>query len=168
MGVSQARVGESKAQCAVRYGPPVAEVAALLTRASSVSYQKGEIRIRIEFLEEKAAFISFSKRGLRSEEKETLLELNGGTLIWNASAEFLGRTCWTAPARGDQPARHAAAYLASEVNYLDLATDDWARSMRAQQAVQFAIKPPPQALAIDLPAASPTPAPAVGAKLEGF
>ena len=166
---AEARLGESREQCAGRYGQPVAEVPALLGTATGASYQKGDIRIRIEFLEDKAAFISFSRRGLRGDERQMLLDLNAGPLVWNPPGEFLGRICWTAPGNAVQPARHASAYQASEISYLDLATDEWARSMRAQQAVQFAIQPraaaPSPAAA---PAATPAAAPAAGSKLEGF
>ena len=166
-GAAEARLGENREQCAVRYGQPVAEVPALLGTATGTSYQKGDFRIRIEFLEDKAAFISFARRGLRSEERQTLLDVNAGPLAWNPSGEFLGRLCWTAPGNSQQPARHASAYTVADTNYLDLATDEWARSMRAQQAVQFAIQP---RAATPAPAAAPgsTPAPAAGTRLEGF
>lgn len=169
-GAAQARLGESREQCAGRYGPPVAEVPALLGTATGTSYQKGDIRIRIEYLEDKAAFISFSRRGLRSDERQTLLDLNAGPLAWNPPGEFLGRMCWTAPGNSVQPARHASAYMAAETNYLDLATDEWARSMRAQQAVQFAIQPraATPAATTAAPGSTPVPAPAAGTKLEGF
>ena len=166
---ADARLGESRDQCAIRYGQPVAEVPALLGTATGAAYQKGDIRIKVEFLEDKAAFISFSWRGLRGVERQTLLDLNGGPVAWNPPGEFLGRTCWTAPGNSQQPARHAISYLAAETSYLDLATDEWARSMRAQQAVQFAIQPRPSAASN--PSAS-TPGPVstapVGTKLEGF
>ncbi len=169
-GTAEARLGESREQCAVRYGAPVAEVPALLGTAHGTSYLKGGIRIRIEFLEDKAAFISFSRRGLRTDERQTLLDVNAGPLAWNAPGEFLGRTCWTTPGNAEQPARHATGYTAAETHYLDIATDEWARSMKAQQAVQFAIQPRPSTSL-----ATPTPvgtAPAVaapaGTKLEGF
>ena len=168
-GSAKARLGESPEQCTGRYGQPVAEVPALLDTATGIAYQKGEIRIRIEFLEEKAAFISFSRRGLRAEERQILLDLNAGPPSWNPPGEFLGRMCWTAPGNSLQPARHASNYTAAETNYLDLATDEWARSMRAQQAVQFAIQiktaaPAPAAT----PGGTPVPVPAAGTKLEGF
>ena len=168
-GSAQARLGESREQCVGRYGPPVAEVPALLGTATGIAYQKGDIRIRIEFLEDQAAFISFSRRGLRSEERQTLLDLNAGPLAWNPPGEFLGRVCWTAPGNSQQPGRHASSYIAAETSYLDLATDEWARSMRAQQAVQFAIQPKVAAPATATGGNSaPAPAPAAGSKLEGF
>lgn len=164
-----ARLGETREQCAVRYGQPVAEVPALLEPATGAAYQKGEIRIRIEFLDGKAAFLSFSRRGLRTEERQTLLELNAGTLVWNPPGEFLGRICWTAAGNAQEEARYAAAYQAVETSYLDLASDAWAKAMKAQQAVQFAIKPRPAAPAGAAVPGVPVPAvPSATGKLEGF
>lgn len=164
-----ARLGETREQCAVRYGQAVAEVPALLESATGMAYQKGDIRIRIEFLDGKAAFISFSRRGLRAEERQTLLELNAGSLVWNPPGEFLGRMCWTAAGNAQEEARHASAYQAVETSYLDLASDAWAKAMKAQQAVQFAIKPRPATPAGPVAPGTPVPAaPAATGKLEGF
>ncbi len=166
---ASARLGESREQCALRYGQPVAEVPALLATASGASYQKGDIRIRIEFLEDKASFISFSKRGLRPEERQTLLDLNAGPLVWNPPGEFLGRLCWTAHGNAVQPARHASSYTAAETTYLDLASDEWARSMKSQQTVQFAIVPKAaESTTPATPGEPPVPLPPPGSKLEGF
>lgn len=166
---ASARLGESREECTARYGQPVAEVPALLATATGTSYQKGDIRIRIEFVENKATFISFSKRGLRPEERQTLLELNAGPLVWNPPAEFLGRLTWTAPGKSNNPARHASSYTAAETTYLDLATDEWARAMKSQQAVQFAIIPkPPAAANPSEPGPAPVTVPPPGSKLEGF
>ncbi len=165
---AQARLGETREECAARYGAPVAEVAARLQGAAGATFTKGDIRIRIEFVDGRAAFISFSRRGLTQELRQQLLELNAGALAWNAPGEFLGRTCWTAPARAGEAARHASAYLAADVPYLDLATDRWAKAMKAQQAVQFAAAPrraptaPPAPVGPAAPAAPPT------GKLQGF
>ncbi len=166
---ASARLGETREQCTARYGEPVAEVAALLTTASGASYQKGEIRVRIEFLDGKAAFISFSRRGLRLDDRQKLLELNAGPLVWNPPAEFLGRLCWTAPATGKEPARHASAYMALENSYLDLATDAWTAAMKAQQAVQFAIQPRQPSHAAEIKPGTGAPASSAGTgPLEGF
>ena len=139
------RLGETREQCVARYGPPLAEVPALLESATGATFMLDGIRVRIEFLEDKAAFISFSRRGLRQEERQILLEVNGGPLVWNPPGEFLGRLCWTAPGTTGESARHASAYTATDSSYLDVASDVWAKAMKAQQAVQFAIKPKPAA-----------------------
>lgn len=137
----QARLGETREECVARYGQPVMEGPALLETASSATFLKGEIRIRIEFLENKAAFLSFSRRGLKQEERQTLLDANCGPLVWSAPAEFLGRMCWKAAGNLSAPARHASAYQMGDSNYLDVASDAWAQAIKSQMAVQFAIKP---------------------------
>ncbi len=164
-----ARLGETREQCQGRYGEPLAEVPPLLETATSAAYLFKGIRLRIEFLEERAAFISFSRAGLRHEEREILLAVNAGPLVWNPPAEFVGRMCWTAPASAAERPRHATAYQAAEIGYLDLATDAWTKAMKSQLAVQFAIQPRPVAPVV--PAAGGPAAPAVPAakgKLEGF
>lgn len=168
-GPAWSRLGESREQCAIRYGPALAEVPALLERATGATYQKGDIRIRIEFLDDKAAFLSFSRRGLRIEERQTLLEVNAGPLSWNPPGEFLGRLCWTAPGNAKETPRHASAYQVAESGFLDLASDDWAKAMKAQQAMQFAIQP--RTVNPAAPATPGTPAPVTPSptgKLEGF
>jgi hypothetical protein len=138
---AEARLGETKEECIARYGQPLAEVPALLENATGATFLKGEIRIRVEFLDNRAAFLSFSRRGLRLEERQKLLDLNAGPLSWNPSQDFVGRTCWIAPGNVTESPRHAAAYQAADTGYLDLASDAWTKAMRAQQAVQFAIMP---------------------------
>ncbi len=166
---ARARLGETREECVARYGAPVAEVPALLEGATGASFLKGEIRIRMEFLEGRAAFVSFSRRGLGQELRQELLELNAGPLTWNPPGEFLGRTCWTAPGSAGEAARHASAYQAAEVAYLDLATDRWAKAMKAQQAVQFAVVPRAAESAAPAPTGAVAPAaPAAKGKLEGF
>lgn len=167
-GPAWSRLGESRGDCIKRYGPPVAEVPALLQSATGAAFLKGEIRIRIEFVDDKAAFLSFSRRGLRQEDRQTLLELNAGPLLWNPPGEFLGRLCWTAPATSRDTSRHASAYQAAGIGYLDMATDAWAKAMRAQQAVQFAIQPRPVAPAPAIPGSAAPAAPVATGKLEGF
>ncbi|MDB6069890.1 MAG: hypothetical protein JWL81_1061 [Verrucomicrobiales bacterium] len=174
---AQARLGETREECAVRYGPAIAEVAPLLESANCAVFMKGEIRVRIEFLNNKASYLSFSRPGLRQEDRQVILEANAGPMVWSPPAEFLGRLCWTAPANAKEPARHAAAYSATDNNYLDIATDEWAKAMKAQQAIQFAVQP--QALPASstrTPGSSPAATPGSGAgadspqkgKLDGF
>lgn len=167
-----ARLGETREECYKRYGQPVAEVPALLETAVSASFMFKGIRIRIEFLEDRAAFLSFSRPGLRQEEREVLLRANAGPLVWNPPGEFAGRMCWMAPAAAGGRARHAIAYQAVETGYLDVASDDWSKAMRAQQAVQFAIRPRPvvpPGPAASVPAApAPPAASAAQGKLDGF
>ena len=158
---ARARLGESREECAARYGPAIAEVAPLLQAANCAVFMKGEIRIRIEFLNNKASFLSFSRPGLRQDDRQVILEANAGTLVWSPPSEFLGRLCWTAPANAKEPARHAAAYAATDNNFLDIATDEWAKAMKAQQAVQFAVQPlaPSASATTKSPSATPPAAP---------
>jgi len=166
---ASARLGESEEECSKRYGQPVAEIPALLETATSATYQKGDVRVRIEFLEGKAAFISFSRRGLKEEERQTLLDINAGTLVWSPAADYAGRTYWVAPANTKDAARHASSYLMGETGYIDLATEAWTKAMKAQQAVQFAVQPKPATPATPgTPGAPAATAPPAGGKLEGF
>lgn len=167
-GAARARLGETREECAARYGAPVAEVATRLAGAAGAAFTKGDIRIRIEFLDGRAAFMSFSRRNLAPDWRAQLLELNAGPLEWLAPGEFLGRTCWTAPARAGEAARHASSYQAADSQYLDLATDRWAKAMKAQQAIQFAAVPRPAPPAAPAAPTKPAPAAAATGKLEGF
>jgi hypothetical protein len=164
-----ARLGESRAQCIGRYGEPLAEVPALLEGATGATFQRGPIRIRIEFLGDKAAFLSFSRKGLGEEERQKLLEVNAGPLVWNPPGVFLGRKCWTAPGTALESSRHASGYVAADTTYLDIATDEWTRQMRTQQAAQFAIKPRAPSTPSATAPLSPVPIPpAATGNLEGF
>lgn len=174
---ARARLGETREECTARYGPAIADVAPLLETANCAVFMKGEIRVRIEFLDNKAAFLSFSRPGLRQDDRQVILEANAGTLVWSPPSEFLGRLCWTAPANAKEPARHATAYSATDNNFLDMATDEWAKAMKAQQAIQFSVQP--QAPSSSTPKSpGPNPAAAPGsvpgtaapqkAKLDGF
>lgn len=177
---ARARLDETLEACTARYGPAIAEVAPLLETASCAVFMKGEIRVRIEFLNNKAAFLSFSRPGLRQDDRDMILEANAGGMVWNPPAEFLGRLCWTAPANAKGPARHAAAYSATDNNYLDIASDEWTKAMKAQQAIQFAVQPQvlpatssgsktPGSNSPATPGSSPgAEAPGKGKKLEGF
>jgi hypothetical protein len=170
---ASARLGETREECVKRYGEPIAEIPALLQNAVGAAFMRGDIRVRIEFLDGKAAFLSFSRRGLRADERQTLVDLNAGSLTWNPPAEFLGRFCWTAPGTGSEAARHASGYQALDTGYLDIATDAWVKAMKAQKAVQFAIVPmstklPAAGTKADAPPALPPVIPKVGGKLEGF
>lgn len=156
-GPAHARLGETKEECIVRYGQPLAEVPALLENATGATFLRGDIRIQVEFLDNRAAFLSFSRRGLRLEERQKLLDLNAGPLSWNPSMDFVGRTCWIAPGNVIEAPRHASAYQAADTGYLDLASDAWAKAMRAQHAVQFAIMPREVAPAPVAPAAEKPP-----------
>ena len=168
-GAASARLGESREDCIKRYGQPVAEIPALLESATGAAFQKGEVRIRIEFLGGKAAFLSFSRRGLRQDEQQTLLEVNAGTLVWNPPADFVGRTCWVAQGNAQEATRVASAYQLGGTGFLDLATDAWAKAMKAQQAVQFAVQSRPAPSAVPpVPGPKAPPAPAAGGKLDGF
>lgn len=166
---ASARLGEGPEECSKRYGQPAAEIPALLEKATGAAYLKGDVRIRIEFLEGKAAFISFSRRGLREEERQTLLDINAGSLVWSPAADYAGRTYWVAPANTREAARHASAYLTGDTGYIDLATEAWTKAMKAQQAVQFAVQPKPATPATPgTPGAPAATAPPAGGKLEGF
>ncbi len=168
-----ARLGETQEECIKRYGEPVAEIPALLRNATGAAFMRGDIRVRVEFVDGKAAFLSFSRRGLRLDERQTLVDVNAGLLKWNPPTEFLGRFCWIAPASGKEAARHASGYQALDTGYLDIATDAWVKAMKAQKAVQFAIVPSvPKGAASgvkpDGPAVPSPTLPKAGGKLEGF
>lgn len=138
-GVSQARLGETPEQCAIRYGKSVAETNALLPAAKSLTYVKNQVRVRVEFLHGKAVFISFTKRTLRPEERQSLLMLNSGNLRWSAQEEFLGRKFWVAREGGAlEENRQAMEYMFGDVGVLEIAGQSWMDLMKAQQTTMLA------------------------------
>lgn len=173
-GSARARLGETLEQCTARYGAPVAETAGRLQGAKSVSFSKAGIRVRVEFLEGKAAFVSFSKHGLSSEDELQLLDSNAGTQSWGPVEEFAGRRCWKAPAAGGEEPRFAASYISGFTTWLDVASKAWTDAMRKQKAAMAAALPKPKPRSPGSPeAAAPAPgkgpaAPKKPGGLEGF
>jgi hypothetical protein len=141
---ARARLGETLDQCIARYGVPVAETNGLMQGEKSVSFAKAGIRVRIEFMNGKAAFLSFSKHGLTQNDELQLLESNAGKQTWSTAEDFAGRRCWMAPAAGDAEARFATSYIAGATTWLDIATKQWSDVIRAQKDAMTAALPKPK------------------------
>jgi len=174
-GSASARLGETYEQCVARYGPPVAETAGLLQGAKSVSFAKAGIRVRVEFLGGKAAFLSFSKHGLTPDDELLLLDSNAGVQVWSTVQEFVGRRCWIAPALDQDEPRYANSYISGATAWLDIASKTWTDAMRAQKIAMTAALPKPEPKAPDAkgdaPAAGDGKTPAAPRKpgnLDGF
>lgn len=166
---AEARLGETVEECDSRYGAPVAEIPARLENASCRAYSKDGVRVRVEFVANRAAFISFSSPGQQLAISQELLALNSGNLTWSSPVEFVGRLSWIAPSTAAEPSRHASAYQIGKMGFLDLATADWARAMKSQQAVQFAVVPGVAAPRKPVAPGQPEPAvPKASGKLKGF
>lgn len=136
---AHARLGENPEQCAHRYGNAVAETAALLPGAKSRTFVKNNVRVRVEFLHDRAIFISFTKRTLKSDERQSLLMLNSGNLRWSTQAEFLGRRFWVAREAGaPEEARQATEYFFGDVGVLEIVGQSWMDLMKARQTTMLA------------------------------
>ncbi|MES2705430.1 MAG: hypothetical protein V4726_02395 [Verrucomicrobiota bacterium] len=151
IGPASARLGETPEQCTARYGMPVAETAGLLQGSKSISFSKAGIRVRIEFIDGQAAFLSFSKHGLTDDDERQLLESNAAKQIWSKMEEFVGRRCWIAPAQGEDEPRYASSYITGTTTWLDIASKKWADAIRAQKLAMTAALPKPKPKTADTP-----------------
>ncbi|MDB6134783.1 MAG: hypothetical protein JWM59_3026 [Verrucomicrobiales bacterium] len=140
-GPARARLGETREECIARYGQPVAETTGLLQGAQSISFAKAGIRVRIEFIDGRAAYLNFSKAGLSPDEELQLLESNAGGHLWSKAEEYVGRRCWTAPAVDGDGARYASAYSTGNASWLEVAAKKWTDAIRVQKAVMAAALP---------------------------
>lgn len=171
---ARARLGETEEQCIARYGQPVAETTGLLRGAKSVSFAKAGIRVRIEFVDDKAAFLSFSKYGLTQNDELQLLESNAASQVWSAAEDFAGRRCWMAPGEGEAEPRFATSYISGATTWLDIATKKWTDAISVQKAAMTAALPKPKPKdpaagpASAAPASQPAKDPKKPGPLEGF
>lgn len=139
-----------------------------------MSFAKAGIRVRIEFVDGKAAFLSFSKHGLTQTDELQLLESNAAAQVWSAAADFAGRRCWMAPASGDAEPRFATSYISGATTWLDIGTKKWADAISAQKTAMTAAlpKPKPKDPATGPASAAPVSQPAKDPKkpspLDGF
>lgn len=172
-----ARIGETEGQCLSRYGEVLAKTPAHLPGAESVTFLRQGIRVRVEFVNDRAVYISFSKRGLREDERLTLLTANSGGLEWRGPENYAGRSFWRAATAGGD-FRIASYYVTGPVATLEIASREWIEgiSIRRQASIAEALAsisaPPPAAPAPadspEAPAAAPPPDRPVSPHLEGF
>lgn len=171
---ARARIGETVEECIVRYGDPVAETTGRLQGVKSVSFAKAGVRVRIEFVDDKAAFLSFARHGMDASEEQKLLDSNAGGLKWNGVAEYIGRRCWMAPGKGGEEPRYASAFIFGVTTTLEVATKTWTDAIHVQKLAMAASLPKPQprpAAPPDEPVTPPPPPPAPVKKvpvLDGF
>lgn len=129
-----ARLGETKEECVARYGEPVASTPALLSGAESLSFLKNQVRIRVEFLNNRAVFISFMRQDMSSNDQQQLLEANRGDLVWSSPEDYAGRKFWLAKADlDDEEKRYATAYTISKIGVLEISLQPWVEAMKAQK-----------------------------------
>ncbi|RYD38376.1 MAG: hypothetical protein EOP86_00975 [Verrucomicrobiaceae bacterium] len=140
-GPARARLGETREECIARYGQPVAETTGLLQGAQSVSFAKAGIRVRIEFIDGRAAYLSFSKAGLSPDDELQLLESNADGHLWSKAEDYVGRRCWIAPAAGGDGARYASAYSTGNASWLEVASKKWTDAIRVQKTAMTAALP---------------------------
>lgn len=140
-GPARARLGETREECIARYGQPVAETTGLLQGAQSISFAKAGIRVRIEFMDGRAAYLNFSKAGLSQDDELQLLESNAGGHRWSKAEEYVGRRCWIAPAVDGEGARYASAYSTGNASWLEVAAKKWTDAIRVQKTAMTAALP---------------------------
>lgn len=157
---ARARIGETVEECIARYGEPVAETAGRLQGVKSISFAKAGIRVRIEFVDDKAAFLSFARHGMDATEEQKLLDSNAGVLSWGGASDYAGRRCWMAPGKGGEEPRYASSFILGSTTTLEVATKTWTDAIRVQKLAMAASLPKPQprpAVAPEEPVVPPPP-----------
>lgn len=103
------RLGETRSETIARYGEPVREIAAFISRsdAQALVFEKAGVFVTVHYQGGFAWHISFVKEGMTEADRKVFLRANGGSRGWpNLEGELiLGKFYWYAPAE-----RRAALY----------------------------------------------------------
>lgn len=95
--VCQARIGETKSECAERYGEPIATAPAQLTKSDGDAdvFEAGTFKITVEYREGKAWMVGYVGRSMNKSDVEGILAKNSEEATWK-HAKFLGAEHWIA------------------------------------------------------------------------
>jgi hypothetical protein len=106
--VCQARIGETKSECAERYGEPITTSPAQLTKSDGAAdvFEAGTFKITIEYRKGKAWMVAYQGRSMNKSDVEGLLAKNSEDATWK-HAKFLGAEHWIAKDKG----MHAVHFL---------------------------------------------------------
>ncbi|MDG2125046.1 MAG: hypothetical protein P8J87_15195, partial [Verrucomicrobiales bacterium] len=128
-GIAEARLGETAEECGVRYGEVVGTYPASLKGSDdeAVHFLKDYFHFFVEFREGKAWSIKVKKRGLRTSERDKILEAEG--VLFEGPEKYGGKSFWIS-SRGTV---HAIEMELGRVRTLQIMTRDFVKAQAKAQ-----------------------------------
>lgn len=124
-----ARLGESVAECDVRYGEPVESIPSPAPGGDPEArvYRKNGFDITVAFHEGTAWWVRYAKQDLNQDQRSFLFKANGPDEEWRGPLDFIERRFWITDSRE----MHAVEYYHKGRRILELLTDACVRAHAA-------------------------------------